>query len=354
MSQIRFALEAGWKVSVVAKFLDPSLQDRVEWLRLTVPRRLFFVQWTTAHHFILKALGNRRFDVVHGHQPQVADLCDIFTCHFLTRVAYERRCLESRTGLRSRLVRLQQQGVVYAEDRCYRRWNPRTRMMFCSEMMRREFSRLYSEPPLHEVHVNPCPAVRFATPEQRAIARLALVGPEYKGMVVGYLGGVQKRKGYLRLIPAIARDENLFLLMAGPYSEGFSAPELRGRCHALGLIDDLETFYAACDVLAVPSLFEPLGLVAFEAAVHGVPVIATDEVGALSHLLDYGVGMRWQTDEPLGPVARELMSRSDAMRCGAARMANEFSEHRHGDQLLAAYDRALRSKPHAAAASSVI
>src|SRR4051812_1647014 len=98
MAQVRTALTAGWRVSVVAKFLDESLHDDVEWLRLYVPPRLFFVQWATARHFIRQALGARAFDVVHAHQPQVASLSDVFQCHFLTRVAHERGCLENRSG----------------------------------------------------------------------------------------------------------------------------------------------------------------------------------------------------------------------------------------------------------------
>ena len=169
------ALEAGWDVSVVAKFLDESLRDRVTWLPLTVPKHSFFVQWTTARHFIRRALGDRliggrKFDVIHAHQPQVADLSDIFQCHFLTRVACERQCLESRPGLRPKLIRVQQQGVLYAEDRCYRRWNPATRMLFCSDLVRREFARLYGMPPLQDVWVNPCPSIAFASSDARRSA----------------------------------------------------------------------------------------------------------------------------------------------------------------------------------------
>src|SRR5277367_2426579 len=115
----RRALAAGWDVSVVAKILDPSLRDRVNWLKLTVPPRGFILKWLSARHFIRSALGNRSFDVIHAHQPQVADLSDVYQCHFLTRAAYERNCLESRPGLRPKFVRLQQQGVLHAEDRCY-------------------------------------------------------------------------------------------------------------------------------------------------------------------------------------------------------------------------------------------
>ena len=37
MADVQIALDAGYRVTVVAKFLDESLRDRVEWLKLTVP-----------------------------------------------------------------------------------------------------------------------------------------------------------------------------------------------------------------------------------------------------------------------------------------------------------------------------
>jgi glycosyltransferase involved in cell wall biosynthesis len=344
MFQVRAALEAGWAVSVVAKFLDESLRERVTWLPLTVPARSFFIQWTTARHFIRRALGGRRFDVVHAHQPQVADLADVFQCHFLTRVAYERKCLEQRPGLRPKIVRVQQQGVLHAEDRCYRRWNPATHMLFCSELVRQEFARLYGMPPSAEVWVNPCPAIDFASSEARHRARQALVPADFSGLVVGYLGGVQQRKGYQRLIPAIQSDADLFLLMAGPYSGGFRVPALGARFRSLGILDDVAPFYAACDVLVVPSLFEPLGLVAFEAAARGVPVIATEEVGALPHLLEFGAAAQWNPSEPLGPLVRRLCGNLQSVRQGAVRLAEEMSEVRQGRRLIETYEEVLRRK----------
>ena len=57
MAGVQIALEAGYRVTVVAKVLDPTLHGDVEWLPLYVPPRLFFVQWVTARRFIRRALG---------------------------------------------------------------------------------------------------------------------------------------------------------------------------------------------------------------------------------------------------------------------------------------------------------
>jgi glycosyltransferase involved in cell wall biosynthesis len=343
LQQVRTALAAGWNVSVVAKVLDESLREQVTWLPLTVPRRSFFLKWTTARHFIRKAIGGRKFDVIHAHQPQVADLADVFQCHFLTRVAYERKCLEQRRGFRPRLIRLQQQGVLYAEDRRYRRWNPKTHMLFCSELLRQEFARLYGMPPSEEVLVNPCPPINFPTPDQRRAARQKLVG-DFPGVVLGYIGGLQERKGYKRLLAALPGKTDVFLLMAGLYTQGFADPALAGRMKSVGLVNDVAEFYAACDALVVPSHFDPCPLVVFEAAARGTPVIATEGVGNLHNLLENDAGLSWHPQADLAELVRRCAAQRDRFCAGAQRMAQALSEERQGQRLIAVYDEALRRK----------
>lgn len=343
MWQVNCALDAGWEVSVVAKYLDESLQDRVRWLKLTVPRKFFLLKWLTARHYIRRALGGLSFDIIHAHQPQVADLSDVFNCHFLTRVAHENHCLESRPGARSRFIRLQQQAAMLAEDRCYRNWRPATHMLFCSDMLKTEFGRLYGLPPVHEALIPTVPPYREITDDQRRAARVALVGDK-PGLVVGYLGGLHERKGYKRLIPALRADENLRLLIVGAYSQGFTVAGLGDRCRGLGFMEDLSALYSACDVFVVPSLFEPLGLVAFEAAAHGVPVIATAEVGALPHILEFGAGAKWNPAEPLGPLARALVEKRHEIRAGARRMAENYSDESQSRRLMNVYEQVLRHR----------
>ena len=215
MAGVNVALDAGFKVTVVAHQLHESLKERVEWLYLYRPRRGFALQWLTARRFFRRALGHRTFDIVHAHQPQVADLSDVFQCHFLTRVAYERKCLEERRNLRARIVRAQQQVVLYAEDRCYRNWNAKTLMLFDSDLTREEFSRLYGMPPRQDVLLYPAPPRNVPSDEERAAARRTLVGHDHGGPVVGYLGGIQERKGYRRLIEGLKGHPDIMLLLGG-------------------------------------------------------------------------------------------------------------------------------------------
>jgi glycosyltransferase involved in cell wall biosynthesis len=338
MAEVRAALDAGFQVSCVANLLDESLRNDVEWLKLYRPPRGFALQWLTARRFIRAALGDRRFDVVHAHQPQAASLADVFQCHFLTRVAYERKCLETRRSLRARAVRVQQQVVLYAEDRCYGRWNPSTRMLFCSDLIRNEFARLYRLPPREEVLSNPCLPRCAVSVDERAKARTRLIGRAAPpGPVVGYLGGVQERKGYRRLLQSLSADAGITLIFGGQYTLDLPAKELRPWIVPIGLVEDTESFYAACDIVVVPSFFDPCPLVVLEAVARSVPVIATDGVGNLSQLLDYGAGIQWDGEAPLADMVRSVIERRGDYQAGAVRMAAALSLPKYEERLIAIY-----------------
>jgi glycosyltransferase involved in cell wall biosynthesis len=344
MSETLAALDAGFQVTVVAKRLDESLHDRVDWRKLYCPPRGFALQWLTARHFIKSAIGNQRFDVVHGHQPQIASLCDVFQCHFLTRMAYQRGCLETGRNLRARLVRAQQQAVLHAEDFYYRHWDPQTLMLFDSAMTREDFHQLYGALPREDVLLYDCPPANPTSDQERCQARRQWLGGDEPRLVVGYIGGLHERKGYRRLERAVLEDDSLFLLMGGPFSEKYAAAGLTGRVRGVGLVRDTASFYAACDVLVVPSRYEPFGLVTYEAAVRGIPVIATQEVGALPHLLAYGAGMAWDPDQPLGPLVRRAVAERHLFQKGARRMAAELSHAQMSVRLISFYERVMTRK----------
>lgn len=348
-AEVEAALAAGWRVTVVAKRLVESLHDRVEWVKLYVPPRGFALQWLTGRYFIKRAIGRRiaagEFDVVHGHQPQIADLCDVYECHFLTRAAYERRCLETRPGLRPAIIRAQQQVVLHAEDCFYRRWNPHTLMLFNSELMREEWSRHYQMPPHEQVLGYPAPPWDPVTAAERQEARHRYLAGDTDKIVVGFLGGLHERKGWRRLVAAVAQEPDLFLLMGGRDSEQFHNAALRGRCAAVGLVES-HHFYAACDLFVACSIFEPMGLVAYEAAARGVPVIATDGVGALPGLEEAGTAVRWDPARPIGPFTRDALNRREQMRDAAKEWTERHSADAHMRTLLAIYEQVAQQRSY--------
>jgi glycosyltransferase involved in cell wall biosynthesis len=109
-----------------------------------------------------------------------------------------------------------------------------------------------------------------------------------------FVGRFIERKGLITLLEAfrLAGIGELRLVGDGPLSAevgrvavGDSRIRLAG--HLAG--PALSQAYAEADVLIVPSLYEPWGLVVHEGLAHGLPVITTDQVGAADDLVDPGV-----------------------------------------------------------------
>jgi Glycosyl transferases group 1 len=148
-------------------------------------------------------------------------------------------------------------------------------------------------------------AVRLgAHPDRTVIAPLTALAPdpplERTGLFVPgqprylFVGRFIERKGIEVLLAAFRRigAGELWLAGDGPL-RSLVEGEAKGdpRIRFLGYADEssLPDVYRQADVLLVPSLFEPWGLVVHEGLAYGLPVIATDQVGAADDLIDPGV-----------------------------------------------------------------
>ncbi len=84
------------------------------------------------------------------------------------------------------------------------------------------------------------------------------------------------------------------LVLAG---KGVLQDQLHNQAHEAGIADRvhfagylngpaLTGFYRCCDVLVVPSLYEPFGIVALEGLINRTPVIASD-AGGLAEIIEH-------------------------------------------------------------------
>jgi glycosyltransferase involved in cell wall biosynthesis len=108
-----------------------------------------------------------------------------------------------------------------------------------------------------------------------------------------FVGRFIERKGINVLLDAFSELEagELWLAGDGPLSEVVEAAAARdSRIRLLGHVagDALADVYRRADVLVLPSLYEPWGLVVHEALAYGLPAIVSDQVGAGDDLIDPG------------------------------------------------------------------
>ncbi len=153
------------------------------------------------------------------------------------------------------------------------------------------------------------PPIVVATPNPRQVAKLRaqwLAGTEGTAPIIGYAGRFVEEKRpdvLIRALPTIHRRfPGARIVFAGQYDipyENFYERNLplieqhREHLIFLGLLTDnrdMANFYAACDVLALPSDTECFALVQVEAMQCGTPVVATDTPGARVVVQRTGMG----------------------------------------------------------------
>jgi len=140
------------------------------------------------------------------------------------------------------------------------------------------------------VTVAPNP-IRVHPRESRTEARRAArerAGVPDGSFVVGFAGRLVKRKGWHDFLLAIQRLEHripVFFLVAGDGEDREKVEAcirelgLEGRGRTLGHVSRMDGFYEALDCFAMPSHWEPAGLVHLEAQGHAVPVVVSDVSG---------------------------------------------------------------------------
>lgn len=109
-----------------------------------------------------------------------------------------------------------------------------------------------------------------------------------------FVGRLEAQKGVITLIEAFdllcKRGVRAHLIIVGDGSARFDierAAQASTLVNYLGRLSGAELWatFVACDVLVLPSSFEPWGLVVNEAMAFGLPVIVTDVVGCVDDLV---------------------------------------------------------------------
>ncbi|MFP3235163.1 MAG: glycosyltransferase family 4 protein [Nitrososphaeria archaeon] len=294
-----------------------------------------FPAWV--HQFNLRmveaALDAGDFDIVHAHDWLSAS-AGIALKHALRRplisTIHSTEC-GRRGGIRDELQRHIAEMEWWL---AYESW----RVIACSRYMMRELGGCLGVP-ADKVDVIPNGFTPLAQPgaDRASIRRRYAADGE---RMVLFVGRMVHEKGVSVLVDAalelLRRRWDLKFVLAG---DGPLRPVLQRRVEEAGLArkfyflgfvsdEELAELYAAADVAAFPSTYEPFGIVALEAMSMGRPVVVSD-VGGFSEVVEHGVsGLKVPCCDP-GALASAISWLVDhpeeASRMGAegARIARE-------------------------------
>lgn len=206
------------------------------------------------------------------------------------------------------------------------------------------------------------PALVGLAAGQEVRARLGIPGD---ARVLGFIGRVVRFKGVVELAEAWRelrhRYPDLHLIVAGPFESKDPMPAdvkagLAGdpRAHLVeGWVEDTSRYYAALDVLALPSHREGFPYSLLEAAAMGLPVVSTTAPGCVDAVVD-GVTGTLVPPFDAGALAAAVAAylddpclRHEHGDAGRERIVRDFGQPEVWEALRADYRELLDARPGA-------
>ncbi|MFI7576531.1 glycosyltransferase family 4 protein [Micromonospora sp. NPDC049497] len=350
---------AGHEVTVVTRHTEGApleeYADGVRILRAAEDPVAFplatssLLAWTMAFNHTLtraalRATESGAYDVIHAHDWLVAHTAVTLAEHLDLPLVTTIHATEA--GRHQGWLPEDMNRTIHGVEH----WlsNASTRVIACSGYMRDQVARLFDVPDdLVDVVPNGVDDRAWhARPRAVAAARARFAGD---GPLVGYAGRLVYEKGVQHLVDAVPhllqRHPGLRVVIAGdgPYRdelvERTRRLDLGESVRFAGFLDatQLPAVLAATDATVVPSLYEPFGMVALEAAAAGAP-LAVARTGGLAEIVEPGVtGVTFPHSDPdalAGAVGHLLGDEVFARR--VARRARTMVSERYGWATIAA------------------
>ena len=203
--------------------------------------------------------------------------------------------------------------------------------------------------------------------EALAIRNQLKIRPEQ--FLIGLIGEFATRKGHIHLVralPAILNEvPEAKVVFLGRFGRRQSHVKqirrfildnnLAGVAKWLGRKSNVAQYMSACDVTVVPSLEEPLGLVAIESLMAKTPVVASRTGGLQEVIMDEKTGLLVQpgNEEAIAAavtrLARDVTLRKTLAANGYEHVQRTFSPDKLIDKVASIYHRVLTSKTRRAA-----
>jgi glycosyltransferase involved in cell wall biosynthesis len=269
--------------TVVSRTLADDLRDRVAWRRVPTPNRPFLLKYLV--FFVLGGLQlvRTRAGLRHSVGAIVPNRVDLIAVHFCHAgyVARTRRLAPAGAtairALNTAATRIVSRG---AEHWCYR---PRRVRAFAavSTGVAEELAQIFPGIPI-VITPNGVDMMRFASIRQMERPETDVAG---RPVVALFVGGDWDRKGLGTAIEGLAAARHqfdcrieLWVVGRGDERRFRRMAEEQGvsKCvRFFGFRGGVEQFYAAADVLVLPTLYEADPLVVHEAAAAGLAIVVT-------------------------------------------------------------------------------
>ena len=233
------------------------------------------------HNALYKAFKEKKYRIVHAHLStmSVFPLCAAWRAGVPVRICHNHTTAHWGEGMKTLLKYiLRPFNKIFATD-----------YFACGETAGRW---MYGDRCFDAGKVTVMPNAidtdKFAyDPEARVRLREELGIPQ-DAFVVGHVGRFMYQKNHSFLIDIFAEllkdkpDARLLLIgegeLMGQIREKVRRLGIEGRAVFTGARKDVNKLYSVMDVFCLPSFYEGLGMVAWEAAANGVPIVLSDKI----------------------------------------------------------------------------
>jgi UDP-glucose:(heptosyl)LPS alpha-1,3-glucosyltransferase len=234
---------------------------------------------------------------------------------------------------------------------------PRLRAVICnSHMVRDEIMRHFGTDAgrLHVIYSG-VDSQKFhpGLVDQFRLPTRAQLGIPPHAQVALFVGSGFERKGAAAFIATVAGISGMQGIVVGKdkrlnaAKQSAAAKGCAGRIHFTGGVDDVRPYYAAADVLILPTLYDPFPNVCLEALACGLPVITSTKSGAAELIRNGENG--YVTDALDIPAMRIALSRvlaAPPMRVAARETILPYTPESMASQYVALYRKLLGLGEH--------
>jgi UDP-glucose:(heptosyl)LPS alpha-1,3-glucosyltransferase len=346
----------GEQVTLVATDVAPVPEPPLAWHKVEMRRGPAFLNPGRYPRAATRSLRRERFDILHNQGGCALTQQDVITAHSCHREWWS---LKLKSGEVGRALLNPRHHVVLEMERANYRPGAFRHVIAVSESVARELEHHY-EIPSDKITVIPngVDSDQFhGAPDEVAATRAAVrrrLGLKSDDLVLLFVGKEFRRKGLAFLIDSLPLlPEHVKLLVVGgddpkPFQHQAVQAGVADRVHFVGHSNEVQEYFQAADVFALPTLYEAFGLVVAEAASAGLPLVVTSVVGAADLLDGERAGMFIERD---GSSVANAIATLDAdpdlrARMGehARRQAGRYSWDAIARQTLAVYQRVLDEK----------
>jgi len=330
----RRLLNKGHEITLYARQLEPGQEAGLTWV--PVSDRLRFSSVLSSVSFAVstaRLLSRQSYDVVHSHERAFAQ--DILTIHtFSVRGNLQKYSLLKRMDR----VYLSPRNALYLW--LERKQMRTSRLVAVSNVILDDIRRNY--PGAEQVSVitpgvdtdsfHPSYVLKKRNEER---ARQKIPADE---TVILFVGSEFRRKGLDMLIPLIPAGTKLVVVgkgeRLGHYKDLARRSGTMERVLFKGHSDDVRRYYAAGDVVVLPSRSEAFGMSVLEGMACGLPVVTSANAGVSSLIHDGRDGFVFRNVEELSKLLERLSDPELRTRIGieARKKAERYSWDRTAEQ----------------------